>query len=234
MQRIKKPHVLLTGLVLFLGACMNLNQPSKKIECYTLEYPSPQISALTPLPCVVRIDRFTTAPPFNTSQMIYRNQTFERNAYVYYRWETNPGAIVTTLVNRDFKNSGLFQAVLNPESRFSSSYNIEGTVDEFFEWDTPAAWKAVLGVSIILTRKNTDKISNTILFQKTYHQDQACRRKHPKAVAEAMSRALSKISEEIIKDVYDCLKKDKINTTSANQSAKRRRNIFTGYTAEIF
>ena len=208
MKRIKKPPILLIGLFLLLGACMNLKQPSKKIEYYTLEYPSPKIGDLTPLPDVIRIDRFATASPFNTSQMIYRNQSFERNTYVYYKWQTNPGAIVTTLVNRDLKNSGLFKAVLNPGSRFSSLYIIEGTVDEFFEWDTPDAWKAVLGVSIILTKKNTEKISNTILFQKTYHDVQTCRRKHPEAVAGAMSQALSKISEEIIKDVYDYLKDD--------------------------
>jgi ABC-type uncharacterized transport system auxiliary subunit len=226
MKRIKKPSILLIGLFLLLGACMNLKQPSQKIEYYTLEYPSPKIGALTPLPDVIRVDRFTTASPYNTTQMIYRNQSFERNTYVYHKWQTNPGAIVTTLVNRDLKNSGLFKAVLSPESRFSSSYIIEGTVDEFFEWDTPDAWKAVLGVSIILTQKNAEDISNTILFQKTFHQTQACRRKHPKAVAEAMSQAMSKISAEIIKDVYDCLKNDKINTASANHFVKRRQNIF--------
>jgi ABC-type uncharacterized transport system auxiliary subunit len=219
MKPIKKPHILLIGLFLLLGACMNLKQPSKKIEYFTLEYPSPKFDALAPLPYVIRVDRFTTARPYNTGQMIYRNQSFERNAYVYYKWQTNPGAIVTTLVNRDLKNSGLFKAVLSPESRFSSAYTIEGTVDEFFEKDTPDAWKAVLGISVILTKKNTDNIGNTILFQKTYHQVQACRRKHPKAVAEAMSQALSKISENIIKDVYDDLKKDKVKNPNPKSSA---------------
>ena len=206
MKRINKPSILFIGLFLLLGACMNLKQPSKKIEYYTLEYPSPKIDELTPLPYVIRVDRFTTASPYNTTQIIYRNRSFERNAYVYHKWQTNPGAIVTTLVNRDMKDSTLFKAVLNPESRFLSPYIVEGTVEEFFEWDAPKAWKAVLGVSIILMKKNAEDISNTILFQKTYHQVQQCRRKHPKAVAEAMSQALSKISKEIIKDVYYRLK----------------------------
>ena len=206
MKRINKPIILLIGLFLLLGACMNLKQPAKKIEYYTLEYPSPKIDDLTPLPYVIRVDRFTTASPYNTTQIIYRNRSFERNAYVYHKWQTNPGAIVTTLVNRDMKDLTLFKAVLNPESRFSSSYNIEGTVEEFFEWDTPNAWKAVLGISIILTKKTPEGINNTILFQKTYHQARQCRRKHPKAVAEAMSQALSNISEKMIKDVYNCLK----------------------------
>lgn len=185
---------------------MSLKQPVKKIEYYTLEYPPPQMESLNPLPYVIRMNRFTVAPPYNTSQIIYRDRSFKRNAYVYYRWQTNPGATVTTLLLRDIKNSGLFKAVLDPSSRFSSSYMIEGTVDEFFEWDTQNAWKAILTVSIILTGKNKNDIKNTILFQKTYRKAEICRQKKPKAVAEAMSLALSKISEEMIMDVYDSLK----------------------------
>jgi len=205
MKWFNKFFFLFLSLPILFGACVSLKQPVNKIEYYTLEYPSPQIKTLHPLPYVIRMDRFTVAPPYNTSQIIYRDQSFKRNAYVYYRWQTNPGATVTTLLKRDIKNSGLFKAVLNPGSRFSSQYMIEGTVDEFFEWDTQNAWKAILTVSIILTEKNKNDIKNSILYQKTYRKAEICQQKKPKAVAEAMSQALSKISEEMIIDVYDCL-----------------------------
>ena len=205
MKWFNKFFFLFLSLPILFGACVSLKQPVNKIEYYTLEYPSPQIKTLHPLPYVIRMDRFTVAPPYNTSRIIYRDQSFKRNAYVYYRWQTNPGATVTTLLKRDIKNSGLFKAVLNPGSRFSSQYMIEGTVDEFFEWDTQNAWKAILTVSIILTEKNKNDIKNSILYQKTYRKAEICQQKKPKAVAEAMSQALSKISEEMIIDVYDCL-----------------------------
>lgn len=206
MKWFNKIYLLFLSLPILCGACASLKQPVNKIEYYTLEYPPPQMETLNPLPHVIRMDRFTVAPPYNTSQIIYRDRSFKRNAYVYYRWQPNPGAIVTTLLNRDIKNSGLFKAVLDPGSRFWSSYMIEGTVDEFFEWDTQNAWKAILTVSIILTEKNKNDIKNRILFQKTYRKAEICQQKKPKAVAEAMSQALSKISEEMIKDVYDGLK----------------------------
>ena len=206
MKWFNKFFFLFLSLPILFGACVSLKQPVNKIDYYTLEYPSPQIETLHPLPYVIRMDRFTVAPPYNTSQIIYRDQSFKRNAYVYYRWQTNPGATVTTLLKRDIKNSGLFKAVLNPGSRFSSQYMIEGTVDEFFEWDTQNAWKAILTVSIILTEKNKNDIKNRILYQKTYRKAEICQQKKPRAVAEAMSQALSKISKEMIIDVYDCLK----------------------------
>ena len=198
--------LIFISLPILFGACVSLKQPVNKIEYYTLEYPPPQMKTLSPLPHVIRMDRFTVAPPYNTSQIIYRDRSFKRDTYVYYRWQPNPGAIVTTLLNRDIKNSGLFKAVLVPGSLFSSLYMIEGTVDEFFEWDTQNEWKAILTVSIILTEKNKNDIKNRILYQKTYRKAEVCQQKKPRAVAEAMSQALSKISEEMIKDVYDCLK----------------------------
>jgi len=198
--------LIFISLPILFGACVSLKQPVNKIEYYTLEYPPPQMETLSPLPHVIRMDRFTVAPPYNTSQIIYRDRSFKRDTYVYYRWQPNPGAIVTTLLNRDIKNSGLFKAVLEAGSRFSSSHMIEGTVDEFFEWDTQNEWKAILTVSIILTEKNKNDIKNRILYQKTYRKAEVCQQKKPRAVAEAMSQALSKISEEMIKDVYDCLK----------------------------
>ena len=201
-----KIYLLFLSLPIIFGSCVSLKQPVNRIEYYTLEYPPTQMETLNPLPHVIRMDRFTAAPPYNTTQIIYRDQSFKRNAYVYYRWQTNPGATVTMLLNRDIKNSGLFKAVLDSGSRFSPSYMIEGTVDEFFEWDTQNAWKAILTVSIILNEKTVNDIQNRILFQKTYREAEICQQKRPKALAEAMSQALSKISQAMIKDVYTCLK----------------------------
>jgi ABC-type uncharacterized transport system auxiliary subunit len=206
MKWFNKISLLFLCLPILFAACINLKQPVNKIEYLTLEYPPPQTDTLKPLPHVIRMDRFTVAPTYNTSQIIYRDRSFKRNAYVYYRWQSNPGALVTALLSRDIKNSGLYKAVLNPDSRFSSSFMIEGSVDEFFEWDTRDAWKAILSVSIVLMEKNKIDISNRVLFQKTYRKAEVCQQKKPEAVADAMSRALSKISEEIIKDVYDSLK----------------------------
>lgn len=198
--------LIFLSLPILFAACVSLNKPTNKIEYYTLEYPPPQMETSNPLSHVIRMDRFTVAPPYNTTQIIYRDQSFKRNAYFYYRWQTNPGAIVTPLLKRDIKNSGLFKAVIDSGSRFSPSYIIEGTVDEFFEWDTQNAWKAILTVSIILAEKTKNDTKNRMLYQKTYRKEEICRQKKPKAVAEAMSQALSKISKEMITDVYDSLK----------------------------
>jgi ABC-type uncharacterized transport system auxiliary subunit len=189
-------------LTLCLFACLNLKRSRNKIEYYTLEYDSPAPQNRLRLSDAIRVDQFTVSPMYNTNRIIYRNGSFKREAYVYYKWRTTPGDVVTYFLRRDMQNSGLFKAVVSRDSRLPSAYILEGTVDEFLEWDKKNSWEALLSVSITFMHENEPDISKKILFQKTYHVTKPCRQKNPKALAEAMSLAMSEISEQIILDIY--------------------------------
>ena len=80
-------------------------------------------------------------------------------------------------------------------------------MDEFFECDTEERWEAVLSVSIIFMEENKPGSNKKILFQKRYQAREPCDKKNPRALAEAMSRAMAAVSREIIESLYTCLKK---------------------------
>ncbi len=206
MERYKKIAVFILSLPLFFGACVSLKQPRNKIGFYTLEYDPPQIVGLMPLSHVIRMSRFGVAPIYNTNRIIYRDRSFKRDAYAYHKWQANPGDLVTYLLNRDMKASGLFKAVLPRGSRFSSPYILEGQVDEFFESDKDQFWEAVLSISIVFIVGNAPDMSKRVLFQKTYHAREPCKQKNPRALAEAMSRAMAEVSGKIIRDIHAHLK----------------------------
>ena len=197
-------------IALFIYSCTSsLKQPSSKIEYYTLEYEPPQAPDLkdaTKLPVVLKVERFSVAPEYNTSRMIYRAKSYKRDAYNYHQWRAGAGDLVSYFLSRDLKQSGKFTAVLSPDSRSAYSYMMEGSVDEFFEWDSEDSWEAVLTVSITLMVQDEPDITKRIVFQKTYKAREETKRKNPKALAEAMSRAMSKVSGEIIEDVHAHLK----------------------------
>lgn len=200
-------HVIISLLciTLPLAACLNLKQPSNKIEYYTLEYEPAAAEDQPSLPSVIQMEKFAVAPIYNSNRIIYREKSFERQAYAYYRWRVNPGELVTYFLSRDMKKSGLFQAVMLRDSRLPSSYLLEGTVDEFLELDRENGWEAVLGLSIALMDEKEADVSKKFLFQKMYRTSQPCRQKNPRALAEAMSLAMSKLSVEIIEDLYKVL-----------------------------
>jgi cholesterol transport system auxiliary component len=183
-------------------ACSTLKQPSQKIDFYTPEYSPPKAGDLKPLSATLRVQRFTVAPLYNTNQMIYRDRSFRREAYVYDRWRSNPGDLVTYFFSRDLRESGLFRAVSPWETELRTGYVLEGSVEEFFEWETEEAWKAVLAVSLTLLAEGEPDISKKVLFQKTLSSSKPCKQKNPVGFAEAMSEAMAEVSREIIKSIY--------------------------------
>ena len=113
--------------------------------------------------------------------------------------------MVTHLLTRDIRQSGLFKAVFSYDSGFPCSFVLKGSVDDFFEWDLEKSWKAILSVSITLVAKDEPDIAKKILFQKTYSAEHTCRQKNPRGLAEAMSQGLADVSGKIIRDIYCCL-----------------------------
>jgi ABC-type uncharacterized transport system auxiliary subunit len=195
-------------LVLFsCCACSSLKQPGQKIDYYTLEYEPPQVQGIATLPFVLKVERFSVSPMYNTLQIIYRDRSFRREAYPYERWRAGPGDLVTYYLSRDFKHSDLFRAVAPHESRVEPSLIMEGSVDEFFEWDSDDGWKAVLTVSTVLLSHPEPDPSKRIIFQKTFHAVKPCRKRNVASLSEAMSEAMAEVSAQVIRTTVQHLAK---------------------------
>jgi len=141
--------------------------------------------------------------------MIYQDKSFKLDEYIYSKWIANPGDFATYFLARDLRDSGLFKAVFTYKSHLTAAYALEGSVDEFFEMDTPEGWDAVLGLSVTLVVLGEPDVSKRILFQKSYRVARRCKEEHPRGLAETMSLAMQEASEKIIRDVYTVLKAKK-------------------------
>jgi len=196
------------ALVLLSGfACSSFKQPAQQTDYYTLEYEPPRVQGITALPFVLKIERFSVSPLYNTVQIIYRDQAFRREAYPYEKWRANPGDLVTYYLSRDFKALGLFKAVAPYDSLLEPSLVMEGTVDEFFEWDSEEGWKAVLTVTAVLTANPEPDVSKRIIFQKTFNAVKPCKKRNVTSLSEAMGEAMAEVSAQIIQATYQHLVK---------------------------
>ena len=116
MAKIKMTILLLCP-ALILAACLNLKQPQNRIEYYSLEYDPPAAGRHPALEHVIRVQPFSISPIYNSHRIIYRDQSYKRQAYSYYKWRANPAQFVTYFLSRDLKASGIFKAVLPGDSR---------------------------------------------------------------------------------------------------------------------
>jgi cholesterol transport system auxiliary component len=206
MHPVMTARCLVTLLVIFiLSGCVSTKSPSATIAYYTIEYDPPVVNNHPPLPVVLRIERFTVAPLYNSSNMVFRQAAFKRDAYSYHRWRANPADLATHFLSRDLKTSGYFAGVYDTRTRFRSTHAIEGSVDEFFENDSNGAWEAVLAMTVTLVAEREPDMSKAILLQRHYRISEPCEQKNPGAVAAAMSRAMAKISEMMMADIYNAL-----------------------------
>ena len=205
MDYFKKFTVLFFTTFFLFGACINLKQPNLKVHYYTLEYDPPHMPELTVFPLVIRVDPFSVSPIFDSNRIIYREQSFKRGAYTYHRWQANPGELVSYFLARDLQQSGLFEGVFSSSSTLPPSYTLSGSVDEFLEWDREETWLALLALSVTVVAQDQADAEEGILLQRTYRLEEICDQKNPRALAEAMSRAMAKLSREVIRDIHASL-----------------------------
>mgnify|MGYP006415398713 FL=1 len=190
------------------GGCVTLKQPNMKVEHYTLEYDAlRQVTNtdLDPVRAALKIERFSIAPVYNTSRIIYRDQEFKRSSYFYHKWKSNPADLVTYFLTRDIRESGLYTAVNVPDSKITHTHIVEGVIDEFLEWDSKDKWEAVLSMNVTLLDAGTSDISKRVVFQQSFSSRKICKEKHPKALAQAMRQAMAEVSEDICLTIHKAL-----------------------------
>lgn len=209
-MRVKKRTLILLLIpLLFISSCISFKQPHLSIKKYNLEYDSPGFIQKEKLGYTIKVDSFSVAPVYDTNRIIYSKSPNEIESYIYHKWISNPGEIVTHLIGRDIRNSGLFNGVLLPGERIKDfSYRLGGTLEEFYESDENRNWKGVLSLSISLTPEGDSEKGDKVIFQKKYRATEVCEKNNPAALSRALSRALKRVSEQLVEDLYITLLND--------------------------
>jgi ABC-type uncharacterized transport system auxiliary subunit len=199
-----RKHLFLLVLIILTG-CIGDAKPPEPIYYYTLGHDNPALSLAPQLPCILRVERFSASPPFNSQRIIYAQNELQRNAYAYHQWIAPPGELVSYYLARDLRQCGGFRAVLTPDASLSATHSLYGWVEQFIEKDAAAHWQAAATIHITLISNLDRDPTRKILLQKRYEAKAPCNAKTPEALAEAMSKVVGQISQAVTKDVYSRL-----------------------------
>jgi ABC-type uncharacterized transport system auxiliary subunit len=205
-------RTVLVLIVFMLSACLGTTPASQPIYYYTLDYPAPLKIDSPPLPFVLRVDRFSVSPPFDSQRMIYADKGLHRNSYAHHQWVAPPGELAAYLIARDLRAVGSVHSVLTPDAVLEPTHIINGWIEEFIEDDRQGTWRASLCLHITLLDARNHNPAERILFQKTYREAESCRSNSPGALAEAMSIATARASATLGRDVYQRL--EHLDTTT--------------------
>ena len=200
---------LLIIFFLLISACTTGRSPGRAFENYTLEYAPPAFDGLPQLNELLRVDHFSAAHAFNSTAMVYRSGPSVLNAYAYNRWKAIPPDIVTDLILRDLKRSGLFKAVFSVYDEADARFVLQGRVEEFLEIEEKGSRKACLALDITLLDRSQRDPAKGVVFQRGYRALEPLEASTPSALARGMSRALEKLSRRITEDIYDAVRSSK-------------------------
>jgi ABC-type uncharacterized transport system auxiliary subunit len=206
-MKILIKYFSIVSIVLSLVACSFGGKPSVMVEQYALEYPPPSVQSISPMDEVIRLERFSVAQVFNHVKMVYRQKPTQYNDYAYHRWRANPGDMVGDSLLRDLRTAGIFKSVFSYRDMENTPFILKGGVGEFYESDEKDGRKAILSVHITLIDTTSGELAKQIIFQKNYRYEEPVTEKTVQGFAQAMSRAVEKLSGQVITNIREAIKR---------------------------
>lgn len=186
---------------LLLSGCFGGGQPGRLTEQYALEYTPCVTEGVVMLPETITVERFSAAQQYNSTAMVYQEQPYQRNQYLYHRWRVNPADLVSDYLLRDLRGAGMFRGVFNHRSSEPSRYLLAGDIVEFREYEDDCR-RAVVSLNVTLLDTARSALPDRILFQKNYRIAEPIDEKSPTGLARGMSQAVAKVSGLLLGDIF--------------------------------
>lgn len=201
-------HRGLIGVALanLLTGCVAFGSRDKiPTRTYRLDYDPPAVAGDS-LPVVLHVAPFRMAAAYDREAIIYRDSRYATNTYFYHRWVASPAKMLADLITRDLAHSQRYQAAQQGPSLLSGDYLLQADVEQIEEAPAGEACAAHLRMQVLASRLRT--LGPPVVFQTAYDATEACPCNAPNQLAEAMSRALASISQQLQADLASAIAND--------------------------
>ncbi len=193
--------VVCAAVMFLLTGCGSLlKQPAPVIRYYQLDYAAPKAKGEA-IHKTMLVRPLRIAAAYDRDSIVYRDDKYRGGFYVYDQWIANPRALVSEKLVRDFQNGGGFDAVMTLGALQMPDLILSGTIEEIGERRRGGDAFGAVVMHIALIQASTTGSSARILLQKDYEQLIPCETGDPVSVVAALSKALQKVSADLIKDI---------------------------------
>jgi len=182
---------LLLPLLAACGAALRSRPPDRT---YRMAYAPPAPDGST-VPATLRVVPFGIAADYDRQGFVYREGTYDVGVDHYNRWIAAPSAMITDLVARDLSAAGAFQAVLQGPSALPAIYELSGWIETLEEREESGCTAHVRLRALFV--RVPERGPRQVLFEDSLTGDEPCTPGDAPSVAEAMSRAVQHISDDL-------------------------------------
>jgi ABC-type uncharacterized transport system auxiliary subunit len=186
-------------VILFSGC---VGKQHLDITYYSLDTPEIGKVIAEPKLGTVFVRDFYMNPTFEDKNFNYQTGDLTYETDFYNQFKLSPRSLFTTLMRSTLKESGLFKAVLMPESSMISDYALEADVQKFCaDFRDPQNPKAYLSINFSLSYNPKKGLERPVLFTKTYTQAVPVAKRSAAEVAKAWNTAYANIARQLVQDL---------------------------------
>lgn len=185
---------------LSLPGC-SLTQPPPAVQHYVLR---PAVPEEIPQSAVHKrhtllVHAFTAHDPYDQQRLVYRSSPYQLDFYAYHRWAASPAEQITDWTRQYLRKTGLFATVFPTSEGSPETIDmvLGGTIRHIEEIDHDQTWQAALSIDVWLTRPP----QRTPFWFESYSATRQAAKRNPAAIAEAMSRNLETILQQLSTDL---------------------------------
>lgn len=204
LPKILFPCFCFINIFLLVGGCGLLSK--KSITYHNLDYPSPAVEYSDPSPDTLMVYKFLSDPSVDTHMLSISNVKSGSATVGQHRWQENPVDMITELVLRDIETSRLFERAVDQWSSVRYRYALEGAVRNLAGEITEKSAYALVEAEVSFIDFDAPKLGKKVIFKKSYRISEPSDGKTPGKIAEAMNRAVKKLSKNIRDDVSASMK----------------------------
>jgi len=188
-----------------VSACAVLSGDA--IRYHAFDYPSPQRDVVSTIPDTLMVYRFLLADSVDVRELVISESKGEGRREQRNRWEQNPADMVTDLIIRDMKSSGLFEKTVDQASSAQYRYALEGTLLKLQgRIEGAKAW-ADLEAEVSLLDFESGWGDKTSIMKKHYTIKVPSLNDSPESVVAAINQAVRILSNRIRADMRSALEK---------------------------
>ena len=205
-KRIQFFCLTMIALSLIITGCAGTGKPQYEVENYLLNYVAPSWDKTDKLDTSVKFNRFSIAAAYNSTNMIFRKDSYSHDTFNYSRWAVNPADMIADSLIRDMRESGFFRAVFSRYETDEGQFLISGGIEEFYLRVDKSNKTAVISIAISLKNTREKETGKEMMFQKKYVREEPLQESSPRGYCQATSQAMRVISQQITNDIYAAVK----------------------------
>ncbi len=179
------------GLLAILG-CMSCGGLPKTYY-YTLQIPPPPPGNDTKSRLLIGVERFRAPEVLRDDRIVFYETPTQLNFYQNHRWTSDPATMLSELVARRLRATGIFADVLQLPARTPVDYILRGRVLNFEEVDYGGGVIGRVGLELTLVRSRDD----TTVWSDARMVERSAQGKGVPGVVNALNAS----SEQLLRDV---------------------------------